>query len=93
MLTTGPLIIAASVALMATVGSYWMPLGLLVLAGLGNGVFHPADSSILNSSMRSSRMGRGALYGLAAGTGAGDEGELHHNRPALVHGRRDMVLA
>lgn len=58
MLTAGLLIIAASVALMATADSYWILAGLFVLAGLGNSVFHPSDYSILSSSINSSWMGR-----------------------------------
>ncbi len=58
MLTAGLLIIAASVALMATVDAYWMLMGLFVMAGLGNSVFHPCNYSILSSSINSSWMGR-----------------------------------
>lgn len=58
MLTAGLLIIAASVALMAMADGYWMLMGLFVMAGLGNSVFHPCNYSILSSSINSSWMGR-----------------------------------
>ncbi len=38
--------------------SYTLMLVLAFVAGLGNSVFHPADFSILNGSVDSSRMGR-----------------------------------
>src|SRR3546814_5669710 len=41
---------------------YWMLVPLVMLAGLGNSVFHPADFSILSSSVRESRLGR--AYGI-----------------------------
>lgn len=44
------------------VGAYWMLVPLVMLAGLGNSVFHPADFSILSSSVRETRLGR--AYGI-----------------------------
>ncbi|MFN4088316.1 MAG: MFS transporter [Alphaproteobacteria bacterium] len=41
---------------------YWMLVPLVMLAGLGNSVFHPADFSILSSSVRENRLGR--AYGI-----------------------------
>ena len=41
---------------------YWMLVPLVMLAGLGNSVFHPADFSILSSSVRETRLGR--AYGI-----------------------------
>ncbi len=38
--------------------SYWQIVAALVLAGVGNSVFHPADFAILSSSITESRMGR-----------------------------------
>ena len=38
--------------------SYPMLLALMVLAGLGNSVFHPADYAILSSAVDQRRMGR-----------------------------------
>ncbi len=44
--------------LIGVIPEYAALLGLMVLAGLGNAVFHPADYSILNASVDSERMGR-----------------------------------
>jgi MFS family permease len=43
-------------------GSYGVLVPLVMLAGLGNSVFHPADFSILSSSIREQRLGR--AYGI-----------------------------
>lgn len=47
-------------ALMAagTTSSFWMLAGYFVLAGIGNSVFHPADYSLLASSVSEERLGR-----------------------------------
>jgi MFS family permease len=37
--------------------SYWMLAASAVLAGLGNGVFHPADYTLLNRNVHASRLG------------------------------------
>lgn len=39
-------------------GSYWAVLGLMVVAGIANGVYHPADYAILSASVSEKRMGR-----------------------------------
>lgn len=51
------LLAAATVGLGLAPG-YWALLPLVVLAGLGNSVFHPADYSILTAMVSSARMGR-----------------------------------
>ena len=38
--------------------SFWMIALAFMLAGVGNAVFHPADYSIMNQTVRASRMGR-----------------------------------
>jgi MFS family permease len=55
----GMALFAGSVALAGLVPTYWMLLPVALLAGLGNSVFHPADYSILNSSVDPRRIGRG----------------------------------
>ncbi|MGH7385445.1 MAG: MFS transporter, partial [Candidatus Rokuibacteriota bacterium] len=55
----GMALFSASVALAGLVPSYWLLLPVAMLAGLGNSVFHPADYSILNSSVDPRRIGRG----------------------------------
>lgn len=37
---------------------FWMFVGLMALAGVGNSVFHPADYSLLSASVGEGRMGR-----------------------------------
>ncbi|HSS62939.1 MAG TPA: MFS transporter [Gammaproteobacteria bacterium] len=44
--------------LIGVIPAYAALLALMVLAGLGNAVFHPADYSILNASVNTERMGR-----------------------------------
>lgn len=39
-------------------GSYWAVLGLMGVAGVANGVYHPADYAILSASVSERRMGR-----------------------------------
>ena len=54
----GLALLALAVASMGLASSYWHFLVLAFLAGLGNGVFHPADYSILSASVREHRLGR-----------------------------------
>ncbi|HKW90821.1 MAG TPA: MFS transporter [Methylomirabilota bacterium] len=58
-LLAGMALFAAAIAGAGLVPSYWMLLPVALLAGLGNSVFHPADYSILNSSVDPRRIGRG----------------------------------
>ena len=53
---------ATAVALMSLMPSFWLAVPLVVLAGLGNSVFHPADYSILSHTVSKSRMAR--AYGV-----------------------------
>jgi MFS family permease len=55
----GMALFSASIALAGLVPVYWLLLPVALLAGLGNSVFHPADYSILNSSVDPRRIGRG----------------------------------
>ena len=61
-LLSGVGLVAASVALMSLMQSFWVAIALVVLAGLGNSVFHPADYSILSHTVSKSRMAR--AYGV-----------------------------
>lgn len=56
----GLFLFAASLALFpwAAGFGYWAMAGLMIVAGVGNAVFHPADFSLLASSVRDERMGR-----------------------------------
>jgi len=54
----GLVLLAGSVGLMSLADGYWPLVALAFLAGLGNGVFHPADYSILGASVSEHRLGR-----------------------------------
>ncbi len=49
---------ALAFMLIGILPAYGALLSLMVMAGLGNAVFHPADYSILNASVDTERMGR-----------------------------------
>jgi FSR family fosmidomycin resistance protein-like MFS transporter len=53
---------ATSVTLMSLTPSFWIAIPLVMMAGLGNSVFHPADYSILSHTVSKSRMAR--AYGV-----------------------------
>jgi MFS family permease len=53
---------ATSVMLMGLITTFWAAVPLVVLAGFGNSVFHPADYSILSHTVSKSRMAR--AYGV-----------------------------
>ena len=57
-LIVGVIVGAAGFLLLALIPSYWMLLAAVVLVGLGNAVYHPADYSILSAEMSAPRMGR-----------------------------------
>ncbi|MEE8517396.1 MAG: MFS transporter, partial [Alphaproteobacteria bacterium] len=57
-LTIGLLMMSVGIGLMAFADSYWMLMAFIALMGLGSSTFHPADFTILNSTIASSRMGR-----------------------------------
>lgn len=57
-LVGGIALLGASMILVSFAPSYWLILALMVPAGLGNCVFHPADYSILSASVSHGRMGR-----------------------------------
>jgi MFS transporter, FSR family, fosmidomycin resistance protein len=61
-LLAGLTLAAASVALMSLMPSFWVAIPLVVLAGLGNSVFHPADYAILSHTVSKARMAR--AYGV-----------------------------
>jgi MFS family permease len=57
-LLSGLLLLVTGMALLALATSFWMILFFVVLAGIGDAVFHPADYAILNGSISEGRMGR-----------------------------------
>jgi MFS transporter, FSR family, fosmidomycin resistance protein len=58
-LVTGILLAAGSVVLFGLVSSYWMLFPLVVLAGVGNSVFHPSDYTILSASVSERNLSHG----------------------------------
>ena len=57
-LMAGLFLMVTAMGLLAFVSSYWLILLLILLAGMGDAVFHPADYAILNGSISEERMGR-----------------------------------
>jgi MFS transporter, FSR family, fosmidomycin resistance protein len=57
-LIVGLALFSLSIGLVGLFPSYPMLLALMVIAGLGNSVFHPADYAILSSAIDQRRMGR-----------------------------------
>jgi FSR family fosmidomycin resistance protein-like MFS transporter len=50
--------------------SYWMLAGFSVLAGLGNGVFHPVDYTLLNRKVSAPRLGHAySFHGITGSLG------------------------
>jgi len=57
-LASGLVLLSSAIALAGMAPSYWALVPIMALAGLGNGVFHPADYSIFNSRVDPKRLGR-----------------------------------
>ncbi len=70
-LAGGLALLAASFLLIGLAPSYWMVLVLMVFAGLGNAVFHPADYSILANTVPHERLGRAFGFHTFSGPWAG----------------------
>ncbi len=50
--------------------SYWMLAGFSVVAGIGNGVFHPVDYTLLNRKVSSRRLGHAySVHGITGSLG------------------------
>ena len=67
MLVYGFAIILACYLLVAFSSSFWVITALLVIAGIGDSVFHPADYAIMNGSVSDARMGRSFSAHITAG--------------------------
>ena len=57
-LTAGIGLMATSIGLAGLVPQFWMLYPLLIIAGLGNSIFHPADFSALSHHVSKERHGR-----------------------------------
>lgn len=58
LLLCGLAVLGAAFVLISMADSYWQIVALLVLGGLANGVFHPADYSILSARISEGYLGR-----------------------------------
>ncbi len=54
----GLAILAAPFTLVPFVSGYWTLMALMLIAGIGNSVFHPAAAAILSAQIDSDRLGR-----------------------------------
>lgn len=57
-LTIGLALMVFGYAAFALVSAWWLLVACVVIGGLGDSVFHPADYAILNASVSDQRMGR-----------------------------------
>ena len=70
MLMAGLGMMVAGIALVAVSGSYAALVAGMLLAGLGNSVFHPADFTILNARVEASRLGYAySAHGMGGSSG------------------------
>jgi MFS transporter, FSR family, fosmidomycin resistance protein len=58
----GTLTMTLSISAMALATSYWQIVGLALLSGIGNSVFHPCDYAILSGSVERDRLGRSFAF-------------------------------
>jgi MFS family permease len=58
----GTLLMTLSIAAMGLVTAYWQVVGLALLSGVGNSVFHPADYAILSGSVDRVKLGRSFAF-------------------------------
>lgn len=69
-LLSGMTLMGVAIALAGFVSSYWMLVVVAAVAGLGNSVFHPADYSMLNSSVSARRIARAySIHSLSGNAG------------------------
>jgi len=75
-LISGLIIKTLAIGAMALTNSYEIILVLAIIAGLGHAVFHPADYSILMSSIDERRIGKAFSFHTASGTAGTAAGPL-----------------
>jgi MFS family permease len=69
-LLTGLVLIGTAPVLFSLCQSYWAFVGVAVIAGLGNCVFHPADYALLNATVSARRLGRAyAVHSVSGNVG------------------------
>lgn len=64
----GIALMAGSIGLSSAVTQFWMFYPLMVLAGIGNSVFHPADFAAISHEVNQKRLGRAYSIHAFAGT-------------------------
>src|SRR5437763_10740454 len=57
-LVGGTMLMTLSIAAMGLATAYWQVVGLALLSGVGNSVFHPEDYAILSGSVDRAKLGR-----------------------------------
>ena len=93
-LTAGLVIMALGFGLIGLAPSYWAMVALVMFAGLGHSVFHPADYAILNASINPARMGRAfSIHTFAGHLGSAVAPVAMILLTALVSWRAALVLA
>jgi MFS family permease len=93
-LTAGLVVMALGFGLVGLAPSYWAMVALVMLAGLGHSVFHPADYAILNASIRPARMGRAfSIHTFAGHLGSAMAPAAMILLTTLVSWRAALVLA
>jgi MFS transporter, FSR family, fosmidomycin resistance protein len=69
-LLTGMAVLAGAMAAAALSPSYWLLVPAVLVAGMGNAVFHPADYAILNATVHPRRLGRAySVHGIGGSLG------------------------
>jgi predicted MFS family arabinose efflux permease len=69
-LFTGLGLLALAAVSYALAQSYWMLLASAVVAGVGNGVFHPVDYTLLNAKVHKTRLGHAySVHGITGSLG------------------------
>ena len=58
----GLILVSGSFILMGASSSYWPLLGLALIAGLGDSVFHPTDFIVITASVRQEKLGRAYAF-------------------------------
>ena len=66
-LICGILIVSVAFILMGLIPVYWIMVGLALMAGLGDSVFHPANFVVLTASVAPERSGRAYAFHAFAG--------------------------
>jgi MFS transporter, FSR family, fosmidomycin resistance protein len=64
----GTLLMTLSISAMGFATAYWQIVGLALLSGVGNSVFHPADYAILSGSIDPARLGRSFAFHTFSGS-------------------------